>query len=118
MFTDSMSWEKPSVNDGFIWIIDPNGMKIEGAELQGQLKHESGKVYFQKTYKLPHGQSNPFEFNSKSLLRKKDRLIWTVQDFSECFKVRILNRTGVQDCFEVKINHHKEKSNEHLFLEE
>jgi hypothetical protein len=109
MFTDSASWKHPAKDDGFIWVEEPSGNKLEGNDLECYLSHEFGKVYFRKIYTIARGISGQFEFNSKSLFRGKDRLIWTVQDFSDRFRVRIVNRTGSLDCFAVKINHHKER---------
>jgi hypothetical protein len=35
-------------------------------------------------------------------------MIWTVQDLADNFRVRIINHTGRQNVFEVKVNHHRE----------
>jgi|GEM_PF-1493243 len=109
MFTDSISWQHTSNADGFVWIEEPSGTRLEGDSLKQKLDRESGKVCFRKEYKFPSKTSIPFKFYSTSLFRKKDRLIWTVQDFSDRFRVRIVNRTGVCDCIMVKINHHNEE---------
>jgi len=108
MFTDSNNWV--SRREGsFISIIEPSGVKLEHESLYKQVYFEDGKMWFKKTYDLNPGKSRPFEFNSRGLYRKRDRLVWTVQHLSMNFKVRIVNRTGSHNCFTVKINHHKER---------
>jgi hypothetical protein len=108
MFTDSPK-ARPSDKCGFQAIIEPDGKELIGEALKPFIKHENGKHIFCKEYKLDRGhKNNQFEFHSVAYYRLTDRLIWTVQELSDGFNVRIINKTGIIDPFEVKINHHKE----------
>jgi hypothetical protein len=82
---------------------------LEGPLLAGYVTSESGKHVFRKTYDLQPGDKNAFEFRSVDYYRLADRLIWTVQDLSENFFVRIRNQTGRNNVLKVKINHHCEQ---------
>lgn len=93
---------------GFQIIIEPDGTKLEGDKLQAFIRKEYGKHFFYKTYDLQPGDSNAFEFRSIDYYRLLDRLIWTVQDLSDGFLVRIINKTGISNPFEIKINHHRD----------
>lgn len=107
MFTDQASWQNNSDIDGFISVTDPDGI-LTGDKLLSHIKRKGGKVYFIKKYRIPAKTPQLYEFDSKSRYRKKDRLIWTVQDFSDGFEIEIHNRTGIQNAIKIKINHHRE----------
>jgi hypothetical protein len=93
---------------GFDSIQEPSGFQLSGEELKNQITHENGKKYFKKNYTiLPDGKAR-FEFTTFGYYRLIDRMIWTVQDLSTDFSVKIINLTGIQNCMRVKINHHKE----------
>ena len=107
LFDDSPA--TPSVlNGGFQVVVEPNGTTIEGEALKRYVTIDSGKYVFAKTYDLQPGDSNYFEFRSYAYYRLADRLIWTVQDLADNFRVRIINRTGQPHAFNVKVNHHRE----------
>lgn len=108
MFTDT-SPASDMHRSGFVLVIEPDGTKLEGESLTRYVSFESGKHVFRKTYDLQPGDKNAFEFRSVDYYRLSDRLIWTVQDLSENFRVRIKNQTGQKNVFKVKINHHCEQ---------
>lgn len=108
MFTDT-SPASDIHRSGFILVLEPDGTKLEGPSLARYVSFESGKHVFRKTYDLQPGDKNAFEFRSVDYYRLSDRLIWTVQDLSENFRVRIKNQTGWKNVFKVKINHHCEQ---------
>lgn len=108
MFTDT-SPAADTHRSGFVLVLEPDGTKLEGSLLAKHVTLESGKQVFRKTYKLQPGDKNAFEFRSVDYYRLADRLIWTVQDLSENFRVRIRNQTGRNNVPTVKINHHCER---------
>ncbi len=108
MFTDT-SLATDIDRSGFVLVLEPDGNKLEGSLLDSYVISESGKHVFRKTYHLQPGDKNVFEFRSVDYYRLADRLIWTVQDLSEDFLIRIRNQTGRNNVFKVKINHHCEK---------
>lgn len=87
MFTDSSGLNK----NGFCLVIGPSGNQLNGDELQNHIHLINGKYLFKKSYSLVPGSNNQFEFRSAEKYRLTDRLIWTVQDLSNDFKVRIIN---------------------------
>jgi len=109
MFTDSSKAIRLE-KSGFKVVIEPDGKELTGENLKLFIKYENGKHNFLKGgYKLNPGyKNNQFEFHSVVYYRLIDRLIWTVQELSHGFKVRIINKTGITDPFEIKINHHRE----------
>lgn len=108
MFTDT-SPATDTNKSGFILVLEPDGSQLEGARLAEYVSWEGGKHVFRKKYNLQPGDENAFEFRSVDYYRLNDRLIWTIQDLSEDFQVRIRNQTGRGNLFKVKINHHCEK---------
>ena len=108
MFTDTVSW-RHETRGGFMRIQEPNGNQLTGEQLAAYISRPgNGKVYFRKTYRLPARDGVRFVFFSEEYFRKADRLIWTVEDLAEDFKVNIHNRTPVHDGFAIKVNHHRE----------
>lgn len=107
MFTD----DSPStdIEGGFLLVIGPDGNPLQGEELKPYITHPNGKHMFSKAYDLQPGDKNAFEFRSFDYYRTVDRLIWTVQDLADDFRIRIRNNTGMPDAFTVKINHHREE---------
>lgn len=119
VFTDSGDWNLKG--GGFNSILEPSGNILNNNELANCLKEKSGKVYFDKMYSFEPRSSNSFEFHTYAFYRLIDRLIWTVQDFSDDMKITIVNNTGIKNIFKIKVNHHKEKeikNNIHLFEDE
>ena len=108
MFSDCLTCNSRS-QDGFIRIVEPDHNRLENDALESFIKRRNGKEYFTKKYRLPKGKCHSFEFKSRNRMRTRDRLIWTVQDFSESFKVKIINSTKIHERFIVKINHHREQ---------
>lgn len=94
---------------GFSDVLEPGGSHLSDEDLRKHLRNEHGKVYFVKNYTIaPHSRAE-FQFTSFGYYRLIDRLIWTVQDLSTDFKVKIKNHTGLQDCIRIKVNHHFEE---------
>ena len=88
-------------------IID--GRTIEDDELEGLQTHvrELDKVkacFCCDLEEQPCGY-NTVEFHTYGYYRLKDRLIWTVQDFSENFTITVNNSTGFPSHIWFKINH-------------
>lgn len=108
MYTD-VSPDNSDVTGGFEAVIEPDGTTLEGDLLANYVIQKDSKHIFRKTYDLQPGDSNSFEFRSFDCYRTRDRLIWTVQDLSDGFRVRIKNRTGRRNAFKVKVNHHRER---------
>lgn len=101
----------PSVpRGGFQAVVEPDGTRVDGEALKRYVHTDSGKSVFTKTYDLQPGDANAFEFRSFAYYRLSDRMIWTVQDLADNFRVRIINHTGRQNAFDVKVNHHREES--------
>lgn len=107
IYTDLGSWNKAG---GFESILEPNNKLLKGKELQSQISYDDGKAIFNGTYSIDANSKAKFKFNTYGNYRRIDRLVWTVQDLSTDFHVRIVNRTGVKNAFLVKVNHHREKS--------
>ena len=108
LYTDTVSW-RHETRGGFTRVQEPSGNQLTGSALASLLNHSSnGKVYFRKLYRLPAHDGLQFVFFSEEYYRKADRLIWTVEDLAEDFKVYIHNRTTIHDGFALKINHHRE----------
>ena len=108
MFTDAPT-SNPNSFAGFQLVVEPDGTQLEGDLISTHISHQDGKYVFSKTYDLQPGDGNSFEFRSHDTYRLTDRLIWTVQDISDNFTVRIINHTRFDNPFTVKINHHREK---------
>lgn len=94
---------------GFEAIQEPTGHILKDNELESCLRLINGKTYFKKTYEIAGNASADFKFYTVARFRASDRLIWTVQDISTNFHVQVINRTGVMNPFELKINHHSEE---------
>lgn len=95
---------------GFQLVIEPGGKELTGENLKPLIEYKNGKHNFRNKYDIKHGyQDNQFEFHSVVYYRLIDRLIWTVQELSDGFNIQIINKTGIRDPFEVKINHHRER---------
>lgn len=95
---------------GFQAVVEPDGTRVDGEALKRYVHNDSGKSVFTKTYDLQPGDSNSFEFRSYAYYRLADRMIWTVQDLADNFRVRIINHTGRANAFDIKVNHHHEAS--------
>lgn len=108
MFTDATG-DSLGNSSGFVLVVGPDGKKLEGDMLDERVHHKGGKYVFKEKYKIQPGDENAFEFRSQDFYRLIDRLIWTVQDLSDNLTVRIINRTGLNQPFKVKINHHREE---------
>lgn len=114
MYTDAPCIT-PDDYGGFKIVDGPDGKKLEGNELKNNIKNKPGKHIFSKRYilipgdKQDKGDKNKFEFVSHDYYRLTDRLIWTVQDLSDGFAVKIINNTNIPNSFKVKINHHREE---------
>lgn len=99
-----------ALSGGFQAVMEPGGTKVEGEALKSYVTTASGKHVFTKTYNLKPGDANEFEFRSYAYYRLSDRLIWTVQELADNFRVRIINYTGDPNAFNIKVNHHHEAS--------
>jgi hypothetical protein len=100
---------------GFQVVVEPGNNTLDGEALKNYVREERGKYVFNKTYNLQPGDANDFEFRSYAYYRLADRLIWTVQELADNFRVRIINQTGNAKAFDIKVNHHREASiNEQL----
>jgi hypothetical protein len=108
MFTDASSLMHGDLG-GFKKVEGPDGMVLEGKALKKCITDEPGKHTFLKRYELKPGDQNEFEFVSFDYYRLYDRLIWTVQNLSNDFTVRLINKTNHPNQFKIKINHHREK---------
>jgi hypothetical protein len=106
IFTDQGSGHR---SGGFDSVVEPSGNVLQGDSLNAYISESNGKSYFVKSYDINHHSTATFRFNTFSLFRRTDRLIWTVQDISTGFRVRVVNNTGIRNAFTVKINHHREK---------
>jgi hypothetical protein len=109
MYTDTVSW-RHETRGRFTRIQEPGGNQLIGDALVPPLidRAKNGKIYFRKTYHFPANEGAAFVFISEEYYRPTDRLIWTVEDFADDFKIYIHNRTGINDSFTIKINHHRE----------
>ena len=101
---------RSTLKGGFQAVMEPGGTKVDGESLKRHVSTESGKHVFTKTYNLQPGDGNQFEFRSFAYYRLTDRLIWTVQELADNFRVRIINYTGDTGAFDIKVNHHHEAS--------
>lgn len=72
-------------------------------------KKPNGKVYFIKNVKIPRKNELRVVSRTFGIYRLEDRMVWTVQDLSKNFKVRVIDNTDCGMPFEFKINHHDEK---------
>jgi hypothetical protein len=94
---------------GFESVEEPDGTRLAGEELENKIVHEKKeKTYFMKDYTILPNSKARFEFTTIGYYRLADRMIWTVQDLSADFRIRILNFSKVRGCMRIKINHHKE----------
>jgi hypothetical protein len=108
LFDDSPAIQ--SARGGFQLVVEPDGTTVDGEALKRYVRTDSGKYVFTKTYDLQPGDTNAFEFRSYAYYRMADRLIWTVQELSDNFRVRIVNMTGQPHAFDIKVNHHREEA--------
>ncbi len=106
IYTDLGSWGK---RGGFESVVEPSGNVLHHDTLQASMTEINGKTYFTKSYDINHHSNATFRFITFGNYRRVDRLIWTVQDLSTDFCVRIVNNTGVHNPFVVKVNHHHER---------
>jgi hypothetical protein len=106
IYTDLGSWNKCG---GFEAVVEPSGHVLEHEALEACIAEVNGKTYFTKSYEINTKSTATFEFNTYGNYRRIDRLIWTVQDISTDFHVKIVNNTGVKNAFLIKVNHHREK---------
>jgi hypothetical protein len=93
---------------GFESVVEPSGHILQHEALESCMSVVNGKAYFTKHYDINPRSSASFRFNTFGKYRRADRLIWTVQDLSTDFYVRIINNTGIKGAFVVKVNHHRE----------
>lgn len=106
LYTDLGSWNN---SGGFKAVIEPSGTVLQNKSLETFLHEENGKIYFKNSYDINSMSTASFLFKTFGNYRRVDRLIWTVQDISTDFSVRIVNNTGIKKAFVIKVNHHKEK---------
>jgi hypothetical protein len=106
IYTDLGSWNRCG---GFEAVVEPTGNVLLHKALEDCIVESHGKTYFSKCYDVNSKSSASFQFNTFGNYRRVDRLIWTVQDLSTDFSVKIVNNTGIKNAFLVKINHHRER---------
>jgi hypothetical protein len=105
IYTDLGSWNK---RGGFESVVEPGGNVLQHEALAACMSEINGKTYFIKSYNINPRSSASFRFNTYGNYRRVDRLIWTVQDLSTDFYVRIVNNTGIKGAILIKVNHHRE----------
>lgn len=106
IYTDLGCWKELG---GFESVVEPSGKVLQGATLFPFVSEVNGKFYFTNSYDINKYSSSTFRFITFGYYRRIDRLIWTVQDLSTDFRVKLVNSTGVPGAFLIKINHHREK---------
>jgi hypothetical protein len=106
IYTDLGCWNELG---GFESVVEPSGQVLQGAALVPFVSELNGKYYFIKSYDINKYSSSTFRFITFGYYRRIDRLIWTVQDLSTDFHVKLVNSTGVRNAFLIKINHHRER---------
>jgi hypothetical protein len=106
MYTDLGGW---NMDGGFISVQENGKTTLEGASLKLHLDKVNNKEYFRKEYKMAAEAEMSFRFTTFGYFRKRDRLIWTVQDISEGFDIEVRNETSMKDEITFKINHHEER---------
>jgi hypothetical protein len=106
IYTDLGTWNR---SGGFQSVVEPSGQVLAHNDLVSFVKEVNGKTYFIKSYDINSTSSASFRFHTFGHYRRVDRMIWTVQDLSTDFRVKLINNTGINDAFVIKINHHREK---------
>jgi hypothetical protein len=106
IYTDLGSWNKCG---GFEAVVEPSGNVLHHEALEACITEINGKTYFIKGYDINSKSTASFQFNTFGNYRRIDRLIWTVQDISTDFRVRVVNNTGIRNAFLIKVNHHRER---------
>jgi len=106
IYTDLGSWNKCG---GFESVVEPTGHVLHHEGLAACLAEIHGKTYFSKSYDINSKSTATFRFSTFGNYRRIDRLIWTVQDLSTDFCVRLINNTGIKGAFFIKVNHHREE---------
>jgi hypothetical protein len=106
IYTDLGTWNKCG---GFDSVVEPDGEVLHHETLKACIKEINGKTYFIKSYDINSKGTATFQFHTFGNYRRIDRLIWTVQDLSTDFCVRLVNNTGIKNAFLIKVNHHREK---------
>jgi hypothetical protein len=94
---------------GFESVVEPSGHVLHHKSLEAYINESNGKKYFTNSYDINPKSTATFRFNTFGNYRRIDRLIWTIQDLSADFCVRIVNNTGIKNAFRLKVNHHRER---------
>ena len=106
LYTDRVPWGSDA---GFRFVLEPNGnvLKDEALAACVSLSDDRRKWQFRKEYRFSPREPSKFVIETFGCFRLSDRLIWTVEQISSDFTLRVVDRREPAGWLCVRVNHHR-----------